>query len=266
MEFEIPKENEKSEKVKFEEYYNSIYYMMPKDKESIESFLSIDRQTKVAVKNRFDITIKPDWESFTLASVYLITLTAYVMNACKRRSGEKVTHHFYDMLTLQSSLKKNLKAEKVGSLNIVISPGDALIKIRENPEEFWCYDKSAPGDIFLPKNGFDENVPYDKNTCESIDKIARLVAHRKHSISIPDGYPGLITAVAYTFFENMFKHILYKTSKSESEPKLEIILMGELLDVNGFEDEEGELRVSLIPGASLKIDAKGDDITELLEE
>lgn len=260
MEYESPKKEEKPYAV-YEEY-NNIYYMIPKDKDSYESFLSIDRQTKVAVRERFGIKINSDWECYTIASVYLSSLSTYVMNQCKKKNGEKVTHLFYDMLIVQSSYKKNPKAEKTGSLNIIISPGEALAKIRNNPNEFWEYDKSSPEDIFMPQGGFGENAGFTTEACLSLDKVTRMVCYKTNSIMIPDHYKGLVTAVAYTFFEMVFKHIIHKTLQSESEPKLERILMGETLDVNGFETEDGVIDVTLIPGANLKIVAKADDVTE----
>lgn len=267
MEYEAPvKETQQKKDSGYEkEEYNSVYYMIPKDKDSIESFITIDRQTKVAARERFGIRTNADWECYTIAAVYLSSLAVFVMNESKKRNGEKITRCFYDMLIIQSSYRKNIKAEKTGSFNMVVTPGEALSKIRDNPDGFWQYDKTDPESVFMPKDGFTEDTGFSVDSCRHIDKLTRMIAYQKHSIMIPDHYLGLVTAVAYTFFEMVFKHLILKTKQSESEPKFERLLMGEHLDINCYETEDGVMEITLIPGPSLKLIAKGDNVSENIE-
>lgn len=265
MEFEPNNGESKEKEKKSTEYlvdeYNGTYYLTPKDAESVEAFLSVDRQTKAAIRERFGIRVRNDWECYTIAAIYLHTLVAMTMEKSKRNFGKTESLLFYDMLIISSSFKQNMRAEKTSSFNVVINIGDAVEKIISDMDNFWSYGNVDPRAFFFPEE-ISDDASYDIKTMKRVDEMTRIVSYKKHRIMISDKYSGLVTAVAYTFFEMAFKCIIHKIMSLGDSMVTEKIIMGEYADINAYIGPDRDLKITVIPGPITKRLSKDDHTSE----
>lgn len=238
--------------------YGGKYYIIPQYDSDREALLNADRKCRDFCMKFFRIGIGDDWEATTIATRYVETIATIVSKTCKDNMGKKSSFNFYNLITFSTSFHKNEKAEKTGSLGLVLQPGPFVDRIIADPEHIWDDFKTPipPAEYFLPEEMPDET----KKTIESIDKVCRLICSSTHQITIIDSVPAMSTAITYVYLICLMQELVYRMANSDD--LTEMINFNECFDLNAQVDADRNITITITNGMEGKITGKGDHVSE----
>lgn len=234
------------------------YYIIPQYEYDREAALNADRKCRDYVRRHFRIGISNDWEATTIVTLYTESMFQAVMKSCKDAYGKDVRFNFYDIMTISSSNRVNPRAEKTGSLGVVLQPGLLVNDLIEKPDSVLDIDgQIRPCDYFLPDT-MDVGM---KKVIESIEKTCRLACNPEpYKIALPPNEPAVATAITYTYYIFLIQELLYKIGNSEEIS--ETINFNECFDLNAMKDADNNVTISINIGMDGKIIGKSDKVTE----
>ena len=241
--------------------YGGDYFIIPQYASDREAALNADRKCREYVKKFFRISITNDWEATTITTRYVESMATIVSKMSKDNMGKQVIFDFYGVMTMSTSFSKNNKAEKTGSLNLVLHPGPTVDSIIGDAEHIWddFVEPMPPAEYFLT----DDLPEEQKKIIESIDRVARLVCSSTHKITIPDNIPAMATAIAYVYLICLIQELIYKIAASDDIT--ELINFNECFDLNAMKDSNGGITVTINNGMEGKLTGKGDNVSEIEE-
>lgn len=240
-------------------YDSGIPFIIPmEDPETTSDIRSIDRKTKEDVRIEHRILISSDWECNTIATITVETLIGILYSHIVKNGvgvldeTDSDSLNFYDLITISSSYKENTSADKTGNLNIMFLVGKDVEKI--------IYDEDEPEYIEpKAKYSFADNIGLTQ-AFQKIDALARRRLKDNYNILMPKDFTAI--GVCYIFMKNLYRFLLLKLSKSESNSI--IINFNDILEfyaVKKKDNPEGA-DIYIRPGMGAKLIIKSDVSTE----
>lgn len=234
---------------------------VPEDKLDLEA---IDRKTKEDLRLRHKLFISRDWECNTTAYL-LISNMCRVINSHVLHNGVDVLLHaegselnFYDLFTVSVTNKKNERAEKVGNINVMFTPGsklDAITTDYMNTDNTFIDYKAA----YLYKDN--ESMT---NAFLQIDELTRKKIKEKYDVILTHKWMSI--AITYVFIENVFRYLITKIEKTGR--KSVMINFNDIIEFHVVRNNvsDGGYDIALRPGYGAKLLVKSDECTEEVDE
>lgn len=234
---------------------SSRLYIIPQDEETRISLLNADRNSKVDLRRHFGIHEEHDWQCNTIATCYLELLIKALAMEVKHNGNADATINFYDLFTVFVTVKRNANAEKEGNINIVFVPGTKAIEMisDETPREDRAIEYVSPEAFFTIQDDNDMTALFLK-----IDSVSKLDLQHKYGIAMPHSW--IITAIAYTFMENIFRELLYKLAMEKTS--ISSINFNDTVEMHAIVDGDGGVKITMRPGMNAKLIIKSDESTE----
>lgn len=235
--------------------------IIPMNPETREDLLSIDRQTKVDLRERHRFYMSNDWELTTIATVTVECLVRVLYSQVKNNGVQILTKDyggvldFYDILEIAATYKENKKAEKTGNINVKFGPGtkvDEIISEDARPENTYIEAIAA------------YSFPDDEDRTKSIrnvDKVARKTILDKYNIMLPKDYQAIATTVIY--LENLYRHIVQKLVVSGK--KTVSVNFNDIIEFHATNKDDKAV-INCTPGMGAKLIIKSDAETEFEDD
>jgi hypothetical protein len=245
-------------------YSDNRVYIIPNDGETREDIESIDRATKEDVRLRHRVFVNMDFESNTIATVYVQSLVKVLYSHIVDNGVHILSKDsdgvldFYGLIELAATNKKNDQAEKTGNINVKFMPG------RKVPE---IISDDVPNDQkeveFIEARAaftFPEDASLT-NAMAKIDRIAQKELQEHYAIIIPNTW--ITTAVAATFVENIYRYMIFKLKATEKNAIM--LNFNDIIEFHAVKRGDG-VEFRLRPGFGAKLIIKSDESTEASDD
>lgn len=239
---------------------DSKLYIIPGMGETRRDLLAIDRSTKEVLRQKHRLYCNTDWESNTIATVTIETLSR-ILYTHIAENGVQVLDidngscvNFYELLEVTASNKKNKKAEKNGNINIIFYTGDRVNEIIS--DDIAAEDRKI--EYITAEAAY--SFPDDNEMTTAmlkIDKLSRNILADKYSIILPKDYMAIATTVI--FIEELYRELVKKLVLMDKNKVS--INFNDIIEFHATKKDDGVV-IECTPGMGAKLIIKSDPSTE----
>lgn len=237
-----------------------IIPQIPEDHQFLEA---VDRKTMKDIATKYNFFIDYVWNANTIACGVVESIISNLAYELKKKPSVGVGLDFEGLFTVQVSIKKNIKAEKEGNINIFFNPGNLVTDLIENgPEALETVDRKSPEEFF--KTG----DPVTDKMYENIEYHSMYKLMMEHGLAFTDETPKfLVFGVAYEFIKNIYIELLYRLQNMQPEDggsedeRLVSVNFNDNIEFHGIL-KDGCVTLTMRPGMNAKLLIKCDELTE----
>lgn len=249
------------------EFGSRITAVIPQDFYTRGFLEAVDRQTKIDVFEKFGIDVGRDWMCNTITNAVVESLLQAMATDMAQESAPKAYLNFYDVFDIRISTKRESRAEKEGNINVAFEAGPKAIalidsNVRKDQEEVEKVDPIRFFNIEDPDMDPDMLKAMNQKYFD-IDRKARYEMSRTYGYVMPDAAAMGAFAVAYIFFLNLFKKLLFDIGQDPSK-ELVSVNFNDNIEVHVLR-KDGGIIFSMRPGYNTKLIVKSDNSTEEMD-
>ena len=245
----------------YEERNYGKYLIIPQDPEDRKILLAVDRKTRSDVDYKYGFIMDYDWESNTVANCAFETILNTLTWHMKSEGGDgEIGINFFDLFIARVSLKTNDRAEKEGNINIFFETGSRV-------DELISKGPPAPykGERLVAEQVFGNADPKENEFIHQLDHHIAYNLSTTHAIHISDKKKLIASAIAYTFFENLFTELIIQVASGdpleEGEERLRSVNFNDNIEIHAVLKNDA-IQMLMRPGLNAKLLIKNDGITE----